>query len=56
MAPRKILEAEIWCAQCKSYYGKIFRTEVREGFYENSTEPASVQKHCSVCYEVLERK
>jgi hypothetical protein len=56
MAPRKILEAEIWCPMCKHYTGKVWKVETRDGFFEHMTEPESTSKYCNVCESVLVRR
>lgn len=56
MPHRKILEAEIWCPRCKTFVGKAWKKEVRDGFYEHSVEPKNIGKYCNMCEGVLERK
>jgi len=56
MAAAKIFEAEAWCPQCKTYVGKIFKKEIREGMYVHVTEPKVLPKRCSVCEGVIVRK
>lgn len=56
MPPAKILEGEVYCPTCKTYAGKIWRKEVRDGFYENETEPKKMPLRCNVCEGVLVRK
>lgn len=56
MAKTKQLEAEIWCPDCRVYVGKVWKTEVKDGFFENMTEPEVIPKRCSLCEGVLVRK
>lgn len=56
MAKTKHLEAEIWCPDCRVYAGKVWKTEVKDGFFEHLTEPKVMPKKCSLCEGVLVRK
>ena len=56
MSPTKILECEVYCPCCKTYHGKVYRKEVREGFWEHVSEPKKMPKYCNVCEGVLVRK
>ena len=56
MAATLTYENDVWCPVCKTSYGKIFRKEIRDGVYQTVTQPAKIQKRCSVCEGVLVRK
>jgi len=56
VAKRKHLEAEAWCPRCKSFVGKIFLVEEREGCFVTQTEPKKFPTRCNVCEGVIERK
>ncbi len=52
----KELEAELWCPSCRHVYAVLYRVQVREGIWENQTEPKAFTNYCGICEIGLERK